>query len=114
MDDVSNIGEALMNNPPGRWKLYEYTPIGYGQANQSRLAVPHEVFVSTVKACQNRFPAIEIEALYSSQQPRKYLFVSPAGEFYTMGNDMQHVSLGNPLQIGNEVVKNVVQHFKEI
>ena len=112
-DDILNIGGVLMETPPHRWKLYEFTPIEYGLLNRRRLTINRDRFTNIVTAAQAKFPNLKIEPQYSSRQPEKYLFVGPGGSFYAIGKDMEHVPLGNPLEIGERVFAKVSQHFSQ-
>ncbi|KKU57744.1 MAG: Radical SAM domain protein [Candidatus Amesbacteria bacterium GW2011_GWA2_47_11b] len=111
--DIPNIGRLLTQNRPDRWKLYEFTPIGYGLLNHAQMAIDTSRFTDIVAAAQAEFPDLNIEPQYSSRQSEKYLFVGPGGDFYAIGRNMEYVPLGNPLEIGERVIANIVRYFPQ-
>jgi len=110
-DDILNIGQVLTTHRPHRWKLYEFTPLGYGQVNQARMEIPRDRFEQIVRACEAKFPDLNIEPQFSSRQSEKYLFVGPNGDFYAIAEDLHHVLFGNPIQIGSGVIDNILKYI---
>ncbi|MBX4206058.1 radical SAM protein [Candidatus Microgenomates bacterium] len=113
IDDISNIGTLVSSLKPDRWKLYEFVAIGEGLVNANFLAVSTEQFTDLVSNLANKHPELLIEGQSSSIQSEKYLFVGPHGDFYSIGKSLEHIPLGNPLEIGEEVIERVQTHFSE-
>lgn len=114
IDDVRNIGKLLTPNPPNRWKLYEFTPIEYGLVNNIRLRVDPDKFEKAVRVAQITYPTLRIETQRTSRQAEKYLFIGPGGDFYSIGQNLEPIPFGNPLEIGEKVMGRISKHFAEL
>jgi MoaA/NifB/PqqE/SkfB family radical SAM enzyme len=90
--DIGNL--ILKRKRVDRWKLYEFTPIEYGEIYKHEHFIDSNQLNEVISLVEDYFPDINKVFYKAKNRGGKYIFVGPQGDIFGIDEKLNHKTIG--------------------
>jgi len=114
-DDILNIGAMLADFSDcfDRWKIYQFTPIGYGLLNKNMCYISTDEFQRISSRILSSYK-FNILIFTSEQRIGRYIFVGSEGNIFGVDNKGSYKIIGNFITSSKKVIEKGITELLNV